>query len=1022
MAATSSNSGKQNKLKVSIKARKGNRVEQIIVELEFVQSVPKKLNCVLCQDLLRVPCLVTCCKASYCRDCINRLSITTGKCSIKKCQKNYAIITDGPLVEEIKKKIQSIKVYCFKKTSGCKWSGTIDQLEKSHYNLGEYDERDTSACQYQEVSCPNNCGAILPRGKVKEHRFSECDNETCSCEYCGKKFQNRRLQTEHQKMCLSVPVECPNGCKLPGISRAEIQNHVYEECPLRQVSCDYRHVGCDTEVRFTDVAKHNMESYQKHLDLMSSQLEFVSNENSELRNENIVLHDENRKLYSEINKLVLMLKELGHEIDYVAMDSALAKRANFRLEGSESGYVSCTSHPDRKSLNAVLEDEYVEPEIQQRPGNYQNSVFHADRKSLDALLKQEPDDQESSASQKYLKEMEDLDQMAANNQIYENPDSVRAKQSNLTTADNNEDDDNDDIVSLGLQAANTSASPQLPPKPQNLKRTRSKRSKASNDSQGDDENRSPSRLSRSSTDVSVPNCSSSELGQYRQNDNQIQTQPSMSSSPKHKHTPSIDMSLIFNDTAKDGKPCDAKEGVLIPSLLNTESSSSEQATPAIMEPNEATVTATEAGNGNTDVQVRNPHWGSLLDLILQPSAQEKADEESGYQIIKPRPPRETKKNKQNKWKLIHEEQSTDRKVRSSTYTISIPSSRNPSAAVDNQAPLKVPVITPKFAEAVRPRCTSPVNLPQPDTLMIPDLPPRSNLSKPDVKLSTSDIQDKPDSPPDHPPKKPDDPVKHANSTAPKPGLPTKPKNLKTGANPKLQSSTSRTGIESRVGPKLILLKSLSHQHHTSSQTSTKNLASTSPQTGTKYSANSSSHHPQTGTKIPAISSSHQSLISTKNSAKSPSHHNIPSQTGTKNPANSSSHRNIPSQTGTNSTAKSETETTGQQLLPLPPVSGPPPTAPRPEIRPRLNRSTPSRSRPISSAPISRPRLNTTSASKVLSSSHSDTLPPTTTTSGIPQSSILKRQSLPPADQPLSKIQLIAKQLQQQKLPMNPLQS
>lgn len=318
-------SNKESKLKYCFKPRGNESVhgEESVIELTFQTPVSKKYSCVLCRSLLRDPCQVTCCGSSYCRECVNRLSTTSGKCANKNCGKNYAIITDGATVEELERKIAQLKVYCLLRDSGCKWSGTIEQLEQEHFIGADYDKHDTLACLYQEVNCPNRCGATVLRGNVVEHRFSDCENEISVCEYCGMEDNSFVIYKVHQKVCPSVPLECPNKCGVPGTTRSEILVHLENECPLRLVSCSYRHVGCEEQVRFLNLDEHNTASYQKHLDLVSEKLVFVSNVNDELRGENDKLQNNVTTFLAKLRDLQLGIGSVEDILEhYDVMDSA----------------------------------------------------------------------------------------------------------------------------------------------------------------------------------------------------------------------------------------------------------------------------------------------------------------------------------------------------------------------------------------------------------------------------------------------------------------------------------------------------------------------------------------------------------------------------------------------------------------------------------------------------------------------------------------------------------------------------
>ncbi len=288
----------------------------IILELVFLAPISKKYICVLCQQLLRDPCVVTCCRSSYCQECISRLNASTGKCALDKCGKNYSIYKTG--IEDLKKKMHQLKVYCPVRSQGCKWTGSISQLEKSHFKW-TFDGKDVHFCQYQEIECPNQCGNSVPRSKMKDHLTSDCEKELRVCKHCSEEMSVIDISA-HTQMCPSQPVECPNKCKTSGIPRCNILSHLDEECPLRTVSCNFRHVGCEGEYKSIDLEQHNVESHHKHLDLLSEKLRFVSNENHMLRNENATLRMEIKQLGVRV-----MTDDCEttsqYEAGYVAMDS-----------------------------------------------------------------------------------------------------------------------------------------------------------------------------------------------------------------------------------------------------------------------------------------------------------------------------------------------------------------------------------------------------------------------------------------------------------------------------------------------------------------------------------------------------------------------------------------------------------------------------------------------------------------------------------------------------------------------------
>ena len=98
-------------------------------------------------------------------------------------------------------------------------------------------------------------------------------------------------------------LECPNHCGGLGIHSQNIAHHLSEECLLRSVDCDYQHAGCHIELKFVEMAKHNLDFHQEHFDLMSDKLKVVMKENGDLR-------QKAEKLGKYIDDLVNLIKNL----------------------------------------------------------------------------------------------------------------------------------------------------------------------------------------------------------------------------------------------------------------------------------------------------------------------------------------------------------------------------------------------------------------------------------------------------------------------------------------------------------------------------------------------------------------------------------------------------------------------------------------------------------------------------------------------------------------------------------------
>lgn len=256
-------------------------VEEVaIIDLTFVAPLPKECLCLLCKQLMRDPCHLTCCSSTYCQNCVKRMTTTNSQC-VKCSSKVYSKVTDNNDVA-MKRIIQMLQAYCPMKKNGCLWSGNVVDIE-THLMWGEYNPDDTTNCRYLPVPCPKKCLVVVPRREMVEHLHLGCDNRQVECEFCGFKDTATQINTVHRKFCVTRTVACPNGCKMPGIKNNRLTSHMEGECPLRHVNCDYQHIGCDEHFLFKDRVKHNERSLQEHFHLMSEKLLFLTDENDELR-------------------------------------------------------------------------------------------------------------------------------------------------------------------------------------------------------------------------------------------------------------------------------------------------------------------------------------------------------------------------------------------------------------------------------------------------------------------------------------------------------------------------------------------------------------------------------------------------------------------------------------------------------------------------------------------------------------------------------------------------------------------
>ena len=232
-------------------------------ECDFVETLPKDLECSICLNVLREPNLNDCCGQHFCQACIQRIIDDNKPCPLCN-EANFTVILD----KKTQRKILELLVKCRRHQSGCEWVGELKSLEEH-----------CGVCEYVEVDCPNSCGETIQRRLRSYHLESECPKRHFVCTYCGHESTHGDIKTEHWPTCEQFPVSCKNLCGAQNIPRFKEEAHRLEDCPLQEVKCKYKYVGCEEKVKRKDVDAHKEMAMKKHLELMESHAENVKSKN-----------------------------------------------------------------------------------------------------------------------------------------------------------------------------------------------------------------------------------------------------------------------------------------------------------------------------------------------------------------------------------------------------------------------------------------------------------------------------------------------------------------------------------------------------------------------------------------------------------------------------------------------------------------------------------------------------------------------------------------------------------------------
>ena len=207
--------------------------------VNFVEPPPEQqidlpVDCPICFDVLYQPKMVSCCKQSFCSDCIDRIETDKKPCPL--CDQKFELIDNIRLVRIL----NCLKVYCPHRESGCEWKGELGDLQ-SHFNKDPESNKLLIGCPFQEIQC----------GLCQAH----------SCE--------RRLMNDH----------------------------VLAQCPNRDIKCEYRYAGCDVKKPKQQLESHGREAMSVHLSLVSNfvrgNLSQKDNEIQELKEE---LHQQRKQI------------------------------------------------------------------------------------------------------------------------------------------------------------------------------------------------------------------------------------------------------------------------------------------------------------------------------------------------------------------------------------------------------------------------------------------------------------------------------------------------------------------------------------------------------------------------------------------------------------------------------------------------------------------------------------------------------------------------------------------------------
>jgi len=273
--------------------------EQIVEEVggyenHFVETVPDRLICLVCQYPSRDPHLSVCCGHVFCKSCLDsakKVKYVDQVCPYCR-SKEFQTVRNKQADREIK----SFHVFCSNTQKGCEWKGELNDLT-NHLK---------TRCSFQPIQCPNKCGKISERKYMANHVEAECPRRMVRCQYCGITGEYWSITTEHVEKCPKVLLACPNKCTIRGVPREDMEAHK-KACPLEMVQCEYHSIGCEEWMRRKDLIVHIQHCMDKHLRLtfqhVSEQQKCINKQQERIDSLEATVEENKKELFAAKNEL-----------------------------------------------------------------------------------------------------------------------------------------------------------------------------------------------------------------------------------------------------------------------------------------------------------------------------------------------------------------------------------------------------------------------------------------------------------------------------------------------------------------------------------------------------------------------------------------------------------------------------------------------------------------------------------------------------------------------------------------------
>jgi len=249
-------------------------------EYDFVNQIPDRLVCRICQLPCREAEKSNCCGHVYCKSDIEKWRIRAVSFVCPMCRVDPLVTWSDLAVD---REIKQLKIYCPNKSDGCSWVGELASVS-DHLKGGR-------GC---DITC-SKCNQRVHHAAMPRHNSSECP---CYCQYCNTTEKKEVISGQHKKKCYKYPLPCTNNCGQDGIPRCDMNKHK-NVCPLEMIQCPH----CEVGLARKDQEVHNRDYKLDHFKLQ------LENQISKLQ---ASINNTNQNINTKVDSLKTTLEKLNY--------------------------------------------------------------------------------------------------------------------------------------------------------------------------------------------------------------------------------------------------------------------------------------------------------------------------------------------------------------------------------------------------------------------------------------------------------------------------------------------------------------------------------------------------------------------------------------------------------------------------------------------------------------------------------------------------------------------------------------